>query len=468
VCSSDLFLVRPVLYNDLFLLKLGFFNSGGKLFEGIGILIIIILLIYLIFRIFRSFLIILQNTIFGKFTFIFLSLLGIMLVINTLKSGATYEPQHVFQEPSALILNNSKLSFDSYRGQKKISLANLKAEIEYEKYTLKKKPNLYVLFFESYGKVLFTHNDLKDPYLKCLKNCQDSLTKRGWNIASSFSISPVSGGNSWISYSTFMLGFKVQNEGEYLFLLKNEDVLNYDHFFRLFGKKGYTNYRLNSMPENENLTIPWGDFTKFYDCNHWILNKDFEFHGRGYGFGPSPPDQYSLFFANDYIHSKNKEPYTLFFINQNSHHPFFSPDSIVNNWKLLNNKDSLPDKNPVFLQKPQAKDYLKSVKYDLMAFTQFILKEGKENDIFIIIGDHQPPVITLHNDGFETPVHIISRDSSFVEGFLKYGFEPGLQIHNLNNFVRHEGLYSMFMLEFLRQYATDTVELPEYKPNGLF
>jgi hypothetical protein len=101
-------------------------------------------------------------------------------------------------------------------------------------------------------------------------------------------------------------------------------------------------------------------------------------------------------------------------------------------------------------------------------FTLFINQFGKQNDIFILVGDHQPPVLTRHKDGFETPIHIFCKDSTFVRGFNAYGFNPGLQISPAHKSITHEGIYSMFMREFLRNYGTDTIHLPKYMPNGLF
>ena len=94
----------------------------------------------------------------------------------------------------------------------------------------------------------------------------------------------------------------------------------------------------------------------------------------------------------------------------------------------------------------------------------FIRKNGRSNDIFVIVGDHQPPA--LGTTDFKTPIHIISKDATFVSGFLNYGFSEGL-LPETHQEMNHEGFYSMFLREFIRNYGTDSTNLPSYFPNGI-
>ncbi len=103
----------------------------------------------------------------------------------------------------------------------------------------------------------------------------------------------------------------------------------------------------------------------------------------------------------------------------------------------------------------------------LSALIQFITQVPDSNTIFILIGDHQPPVITGANDGFDTPVHIISRNKDFTGAFMQFGFREGMKADEKAIPIRHEGIYSMFMREFVRFYGTDHSPLPEYRPYGI-
>ena len=99
--------------------------------------------------------------------------------------------------------------------------------------------------------------------------------------------------------------------------------------------------------------------------------------------------------------------------------------------------------------------------------TDFVLQDGTEDDLFIFIGDHQPPRVSRRNDGFATPVHIISRDAQLIATFQEYGFVPGLQVTDLAPTIKHEGLYSLFVRSLLQNYGDGNgAALPVYLPDG--
>jgi hypothetical protein len=136
-------------------------------------------------------------------------------------------------------------------------------------------------------------------------------------------------------------------------------------------------------------------------------------------------------------------------------------------WRSLNrNGDKNRNPKSVFLKNPKSTDYLKAVCYDIKVLSRFIITNADCNSIFILIGDHQPPIIAGRQDGFETPVHIISRKKSFTDGFIQYGFRQGMEAAE-GNPVHHEGIYSMFMREFIRNFGRDTSRLPSYLPLGI-
>jgi hypothetical protein len=95
-----------------------------------------------------------------------------------------------------------------------------------------------------------------------------------------------------------------------------------------------------------------------------------------------------------------------------------------------------------------------------------MLRHGDENSLFVLIGDHQPPQVSRRADGWETPVHIVSRDADLIDAFAEYGFGPGLEVQPVEPTLRHEGIYSLFMRVLLSQYGADQTSLPEYLPNG--
>jgi hypothetical protein len=466
---EKLYHIPPMIYNDLSMLKLGFFNIGDQSLIKSVVLSFIILapmagIIWLVRRL-------IGMTYDLKLNFpskLILVIIVLLLIINTLKSGFTYASNQTFQETFALLANNIKSSSDARRNLRNFNVDKINRKLNYKKISLHVKPDIYLLFLESYGKLLYEDEWLRPPFFKCLDSCSARLARKGWSMASDFSISPVSGGESWISYTSVMFGYNIRNQGTYNSMLKDTSMARYDNLFRILKKNGYTTFRLNAMPQNSYLEAPWNTFSRFYSIDNWINFPDLHYKGRLYGFGPSPPDQYSINFATEFIRKNYPAPRALFFITQTTHHPFYCPDSVAADWRSLNQEsDNVDFHASLFLKKPRIGDYLKAVCYDLNALTKWISENGDSNAVFILVGDHQPPFFAGKLDGFETPVHIISRNRKFTEAFLQYGFHQGLRPGMKSGPIRHEGIYSMFMRELVRSYSNNYDSLPEYRPYGL-
>jgi hypothetical protein len=469
VTFEKIYLIPPAIYNDISLLKLGIVNiMDGKWLKAAGITLLVLTLSYGLIWLVRQMIKTLHSITWSKYSKVVLIILVILILINTVKSGFTYTSNQAFQETFALIGSNVKSSAEARKNLMHFNVDTINSRMNYQRVSLKSKPDIYLLFVESYGRLLYESPELRTSYLGCLDSLETVLFRNGLNAATGFSTSPVSGGQSWVSYTTVMFGYNIRNQGTFNSLLKNPAMAHYDNLFRVLKQNGYRTYRLNAMPQASNLEVPWETYSRFYSIDQWINFPDLKYTGRLYGFGPSPPDQYSLNYAGRYMDEADPGPRALFFITQTTHNPFYSPDSLARDWQSLNGEpDSVSFHASVFLKKPRIADYAKAVHYDLSALVQFITQVPDSNAIFILIGDHQPPVITSANDGFETPVHIISRNKEFTGAFTQFGFREGMKADEKAIPVRHEGIYSMFMREFVRFYGNDHSQLPDYKPYGI-
>jgi hypothetical protein len=469
VTFEKIYLIPPMLYNDISLLKLGFVNIfDGQRLKAAGIILLILAVSYGLIWLVRKMITTLNEITWSRYSRLLIAVLSVLIVINTLKSGFTFSSGQAFQETFALMGSNIKSSAEAKKSLGHFNVDKINSNMNFRQVSLGSKPDIFLFFVESYGKLLYESRELRGPYLRCMDSCESVLLRNGMNVATGFSTSPVSGGQSWVSYTTVMFGYNVRNQGTFNSLLKNPEMAHYDNLFRVLNHNGYKTYRLNAMPQAADLEVPWETYSRFYSIDKWINFPDLQYSGRLYGFGPSPPDQYSLNFAGQYIHRNNPGPFALFFITQTTHNPFYSPDSLARDWRSLNNQpDDISMHASAFLKKPLITDYAKAVHYDLSALVQFMVQVPDSNAIFILIGDHQPPVITGTHDGFETPVHIVSRNRDFTLSFMKYGFKEGMKADESAIPVRHEGIYSMLMREFVRYYGTERSFIPEYKPYGI-
>lgn len=329
-------------------------------------------------------------------------------------------------------------------------------------------PNIYFLLVESYGDVVTTIPQLKTAFEQQYLKLDKQLQSNNWHVASNLSRAPITAGRSWLSYGSFFYGFLLDSQKHYKSLLEFAPSADYPSLPKILKDSGYKNFRLSSLPPNGVVVVPYKRIGNFSSVDEWITHGDMNYTGPSYGFGPVPPDQFSLNFAHDYIKQQNlAQPHSLFFITQNSHNPFVKDLQVAEDWRSINDgsKRDFTPRNSNFWQFSGLDEYRPAMQYQLDFLVDFILKQGTDDDVFFIIGDHQPPLITPDDASFNTPVHIISRNESFVEGFADYGFVPGMAYDNSQP-VRHEGLHHAILRELVKHYSSDK-SLPTYHPEGV-
>lgn len=442
--------VFPMVYNDWSVLKTGFmivyqgFNLsfviyGLALILGVGLLV-------------RTVKLLVSLTSKVKFTMatkIGLGLLVFALVVN-LKFGTEINCNNTIQYQSLMVGKNLTASYQAKSSLSGFSAIELEKAHHHELIGLRSKPNLYFISVESYGKLMFTHDSLKQVGKNSLLHFQEALNAGGYNHASNYSISPVMGGLSWIAYSNFSFGFNFKNQGTYNALLEDRDLDNYTDLFKVLKVQGYTNYRLMPLYKSGKIVIPWDKYSKFYRVDQWIKYEDLNYSGELYGFGPSVPDQYALNYTKELM-DQVEGPKTLFFLTVSSHNPFLTP-ALKKEWRSLNETDRGHIDGANLLVKPSYKNYGLAIDYELRMLSEFIINNKDSNAIYVLFGDHQPPFLANADDGMETPMHIVSKNQEFIKGFKKYGFEEG-GFPKEGSEIRHEAFLSMFLTEFQVHYG---------------
>jgi hypothetical protein len=361
--------------------------------------------------------------------------------------------------------------------------ASLKEKIVYSEYpqlTLRRKPNVYLLFTESYGRCMAVKPWGRDRYPQDMARLADTLRAGGWHSASVYSLAPVLGGRSWLSFTTVMSGVSLYDQLQFNTL--TGQYPDYPHMIRYFASQGYQTYRLKTFAKQEGSTdAAYALQERFYGFDRWIKHHEIPYRGFKYDFNGGIPDQYALDWFQETV-ADTTVPRFLFFISMASHWPWFPPPVLGDGWEHLDTVQADPYRIPVpdtllseydqymlRLEEKIGPRYYRTIIYDLEVFTRFILEHGRPDDIFLIIGDHQPPMVTAYGiDGLESPIHVISRDPALVSGFGEAGFRPGMEADTtLPAPMTHAGVYSLLMRQMLKQYGTDPSRLPAYLPEGL-
>ena len=343
----------------------------------------------------------------------------------------------------------------------------------YKNKKLIKKPNIFLLFVESYGGVAAFSDYCKVPYKTLITELTQQLDSAGWYMASNYSKSTVIGGRSWLAMTTAMIGARVEDQIQYSELIQNRHT--YPHLVDYLNRQGYETFRVSTMRIRRSdmdtlnmITIP----NKFWKFDHRYFYPDIPYVGYQYDLYGGIPDQYTLGYATDEILTKTDKPFFYTSITMNSHGPWHHKmPPIVDDWRSLNALNQPFGKEEIG-KDMRISSYWIAMEYQLKMLTNYIQQKGQDNSIYIILGDHNPGGLEYklykRFNKWATPIHIISKDSSFVQSFHQHGFTEGMQVDTSQfEMMRHMGLYSLLTRQLLENYGEKEVVLPEYLPWGL-
>ena len=326
-------------------------------------------------------------------------------------------------------------------------------------------PNIFIIFIESYGSFFFQEPALRASSLASFESFSRPLVDTGYHIRSNYSASTTSGGQSWLTFSSMLYGYRIDNNTLFENHLNDPLFRQGNSLLKVLRSAGYTNYHLNPINPIDGIYVPYDEMREFYQIDRWILANDMNYQGDQYGFGACPPDQFSMNFMMEEIKKDQPGPYTYFYLTKNSHSPFMSPKR-VDDWRTLNKPTNKKLQEEGFLQRPKVSDYQVAMQYEYDVLQEFILNHPNERDIFLLMGDHQPPFI-CDPQAYEphTPVHIISKHPDFVKDFEHYDFKE--EVKDIHRPLRHEALYSIFLKIFAKHFASSYQHLPDYEPEGV-
>jgi len=462
---EGLFQNDPLFFNDLTLIHTGFdIIRSESIWIIAGIVFSISLLLWLTFRLSKIFIeasLVVRLTKTEKMIW---TIMFLLVILNT-KYGLNINTHNAIQPVSVFIYNNVSRSNQAAKALENFDIQKLSAKIPYKSYHLKKKPDIYLLAIESYGLVVFSDDSMRMAINSELKKMEVELVNTGWKYVSALSVSPSFGGKSWVAYSSILYGFNFKNQGTYDALFNMPELYDFPSWPNVLKAQGYKNIRLNSLPPADLVDVPWEQYSKFYNVDQWIRFQDLDYRGKRFGFGPAPPDQFSFNKAMELLEDEQK-PIFFFFLNQNTHHPFISPKETVTDWKMLNDQKEGKEAQGIgFLGTPDKSSYINAIKYQFDYISQYILNHADSTDIFIIVGDHQPPFVSDPKDGMACPVHIISKYPELNKSLMENGFMPGMIPQPPIKF-HHAGIYSVFMHAFL-SLDTSLTNLPAIYPYGI-
>ena len=470
---SSLYQRQPVMYHDFrfFVDGIGFALGGLRL--SVGRYVALVLLAALLFWLLNRLIRLLLDTDSVRQLSIWTRIAVAGLVLFIAASGIHYQNALASQKMAVSsitfkIVDNWQASVQQKEAVESFDPVTPHAIYNYKDHDLLKKPDIYLIFIESYGSVLYKRKHFVGPYTELLTELKTTLDVAGWSATSALSLAPTWGGGSWMSYTSAQFGIEIDNQPQFLALREAFQQEPYPHLGWYLQNQGYEHVRVSSM---------WSDLRSdeataninFYRPDRWLEKDDLAYEGSLYGWGPAPPDQYVLHFARETIDRTSNHPTFFFYLTQNSHYPWAPLPALADDWHDLNRSAAIRPRpiNEPIPHPIKKQNYLDAITYELRTLVEFIIAEQDEDTIFVLIGDHQPPAVSNRADGFDTPIHVISKDSDFITSLSEYGFKEGLVQQDLEPMLHHAGFYSMLTRTLLANYGAGVNNLPPYLPTGI-
>lgn len=387
-----------------------------------------------------------------------------------LYQNASADPRMVVSSLAFKLEENITASVSLYHTIANYNDAEIFRTYNYARHDLARKPNLYLIFVESYGSVLYKRPDWKVAAEAMQDQMNKKLTEAGFSLASVLSESPTWGGGSWLAYTSAIFGLRMETHPQYLALMDRyqSQLPRYPDLGTYLRGQDYHYLWVTSISD-ELGDKQWNKYKQFYGVDEWLRYSDLDYDGDHYGWGPAPADQYVLNYTRDVRLADVDKPLAMFYITQNSHYPWDPLPSLAEDWTTLDvgspGGDPLPTE-PADHQELRQR-YVDAVAYELEMLTDFILNHQDEDAIFVLVGDHQPPRVSRRADGYETPVHIVSRDPALIANLAQYGFVSGATPDLEGKPIHHESLYSLLVRTLVQTYGEHPTDAPAYLPNGV-
>ncbi|MCB9139937.1 MAG: hypothetical protein H6642_16460 [Caldilineaceae bacterium] len=381
--------------------------------------------------------------------------------------AALAQPEMVVSSLSYKLQRNVAQSLARRDETDGFDVASIYTAYDYDGLTLDETPNIYLIFVESYGSVLYKRPDYQRHYTALAQELNAALEASGWHSASGLSLSPTWGGGSWMAYTSVLFGLHIDHHPYFQMLFKRFQTERYPDLGAYLHSQGYRYDWLSSLSSELSETA-WQNYERFYGTDRWLKRQDLDYVGQEYAWGPAPPDQYALNYARQQIQADGDSPYLFFFITQTSHYPWTHLPEMADEWQSLNVEpvEMLDAIDPeAMAHSARRANYLRAIEYELRVLTDFILSE-ESDAIFVLVGDHQPPRVSRRDDGFQTPIHIITRDEGFLDEFLAQGFTSGWTVPDSQETTRHEAIYSLLVRALVARYGAEGVTPPPYLPSG--
>lgn len=317
------------------------------------------------------------------------------------------------------------LDLPRYRASQRARIAAVGQALEARPHDLQRLrgQDVYLFLIESYGQSVLDRPELFSRVEPEYRRCERELSAAGFQIASRVLDSPVYGGRSWLAQATILSGVATRDQLQFELLRQAQPRT----MAQVFGAAGYRT--VLAQPG----TVRVGSERDLLHFDQRYVASDLGYRGPRFGWA-TMPDQYVLdAVRRRELSGARERPLFLSYALVSSHLRWSDLPPVIDDWSTI------ADGSP-FNQLPRrhydtswlslsgaSTAYADSIAYDLGVLRRYLSEFVPGDALVIILGDHQPHSdITRQAPSSGVPVHVLSRNGSFVAPFRARGYTPGM------------------------------------------
>jgi phosphatidylglycerophosphate synthase len=285
--------------------------------------------------------------------------------------------------------------------------------------------DVLLLFVESYGRVAVQGSSFSPGVDAVLDKGTAQLQAGGFSSRSAFLTSSTFGGLSWLAHSTLQSGIRIGTQRGYDQLVKS-DRLTLSGAFKRAGWRAVVDDPVNKRT--------WPEGSSFYHYDRVYDRRNVGYRGPGFGLPPMP-DQYVLSSLHRLELAKRHRPPLFAEVDLISSHtpwtriPRLVPWDDVGDGSIFHRVPAEEStRAKLFGDAHRARAaYGHSIEYTMSTIVSFVRRYGDDKLVVVLLGDHQPPIVTGQGATHDVPISVIAHDPKVMDQIAGWGWQDGLR-----------------------------------------
>jgi hypothetical protein len=196
------------------------------------------------------------------------------VIVTSLYRPWTARPEMVFSSWAFKLDKNIAASVELRHDVAAFDDSTVQQVYDFTGARLARTPDIYLIFVESYGSVLYQRDYFVRTYAALATRVEEQLRDAGWTVRSALSESPTWGGGSWMAYSSLLMGMRIDSHPQYLALFDRYQLEEYPNLGRTLQAQGYHFTWLSALADDDS-EEQWAEQRRFLGMDEVVRYSDF-------------------------------------------------------------------------------------------------------------------------------------------------------------------------------------------------